>query len=129
MNQFILAWYTRVIFFLLTEDFLSCSINSLKPCSKNQICNGTTSKCDCDIDFVKEGTECVKFLDEVPAYHRGTIAVTAIFSVALLLFGFILIAKKYKLLDYVRDKINYRRTNEVMYEDVMIGQDDPPINP
>lgn len=63
------------------------------------------------------------------ARHGATAAVVSIFTLALLAAGLFLVIKKYNLIEYVRQKINLRRGNDVMYEDVMIGNDDPPLNP
>lgn len=61
--------------------------------------------------------------------HGGTIAVAVIFTLALLIGGLILVIRKYNLMQYVQQKITLRRGHDVMYEDVMIGQDDPPLSP
>lgn len=61
--------------------------------------------------------------------HDVTTAVVSIFAVALILGGLVLVVRKYNLIEYARQKIDSRRNNDVTYEDVMIGQDDPPLSP
>lgn len=63
------------------------------------------------------------------SYSGATIATVTIFTLALLIAGAVLVIRKYNLIEYVRQKIQTRRNNDVMYEDVMIGNDDPPLSP
>lgn len=63
----------------------------------------------------------------VPPSH--TAAIITVFTLVLIAFGLVLIVRKYNLVEYARQKINLRRNNDVMYEDVMIGNDDPPLSP
>lgn len=70
---------------------------------------------------------------EDPSYdysaHNATAAVVTIFTLALVICGLVLVIRKYNLIEYLRQKINLKRNGDVMYEDVMIGQDDPPLTP
>lgn len=79
--------------------------------------------------FVLIGEECELPGDNADSAHFLTTAVVTIFTLALVLCGLYLVIRKYELLEYVTQKINLRRNNDVMYEDVMIGQDDPPLSP
>lgn len=79
--------------------------------------------------FVRIGDDCSLPKPDVPADHGATAAVVTVFTLALLICGLVLVVRKYDLVDYVRQKINQRRNNDIMYEDVMIGQDDPPLSP
>lgn len=102
----------------------------LEPCpGNNQICNETTHQCGCIPGYVLIGEDCEVPDDSVDTGHYLTTAVVTIFTLALVICGLYLVIRKYDLIEYVRQKINMRRNNDVMYEDVMIGQDDPPLSP
>lgn len=64
-----------------------------------------------------------------PYHHGATVSIVTIFALVLIVSGLVLVIRKYNLVDYIRQKINQRRNNDVMYEDVMIGNDDPPLSP
>lgn len=110
-----------------SEHILPCNDTLLiTGCSANEKCNSTTLQCDCLRGFVRVGDDC----EEPGVPHSGaTIATITIFTLALLVAGAILVIRKYNLIEYVQQKINSRRNNDVMYEDVMIGNDDPPLSP
>lgn len=116
--------------FFLTEHIL-CNKTALDPCpGDNQICKEATSECVCKEGFVFVGVDC-----EPPDSghdrpdHTATTAIVTIFALVLVMCGLVLVVRKYNLVEYVRQKINSRRNNDVMYEDVMIGNDDPPLSP
>lgn len=79
--------------------------------------------------FVRVGDDCETPGDDSGSYNGATIAIVTIFTLALLITGIVLVVRKYNLVDYVRQKIEARRSHDVMYEDVMIGNDDPPLSP
>ncbi|XP_068627832.1 uncharacterized protein [Battus philenor] len=126
------AYTVTVILYLLcvcTEHILSCNVTSLAPCpAENQFCNETTRSCECLEGFYQVGDEC-QTPSSYMSSHDVTAAVVSIFAVALIGCGLVLVVRKYNLIEYARQKINSRRNNDVMYEDVMIGQDDPPLSP
>lgn len=64
-----------------------------------------------------------------PTSHTATTVIITLFTVALIICGIVLVFRKYDLLSHLRQRLNFRRNNDVMYEDVMIGQDDPPLSP
>lgn len=74
------------------------------------------------------GGDCVEEAD-AGSSHDATAAVVSIFTIALVVAGLVLVIRKYNLIEYIRQKINLKRNNDIMYEDVMIGQDDPPLVP
>lgn len=78
--------------------------------------------------FYQVGDEC-QTPSSYMSSHDVTTAVVSIFAVALILGGLVLVVRKYNLIEYARQKIDSRRNNDVTYEDVMIGQDDPPLSP
>lgn len=120
--------YYELIFFL-TEHILSCNSSVYGVCTENQFCNATSSQCECIKGYVRLGDDCEPPGDETASGHGATVAIASIFTIALILCGLFLVIRKYNLVDYVRQKINMRRNNDVMYEDVMIGNDDPPLTP
>lgn len=75
------------------------------------------------------GNECVEPDSNPSEPHGAAAAVIAIFTIALVICGLYLVIRRYNLVEYARQKMNARRNNDVMYEDVMIGQDDPPLSP
>ncbi|XP_063380218.1 uncharacterized protein LOC134666831 [Cydia fagiglandana] len=112
------------------DDILSCNPAMLEPCpGDHQICNQTTKICDCLPDFVRVEKNCEPPSNDYPAKHSATAAVVTIFTLALVICGLVLIVRKYNLIEYLRQKINLKRNGDIMYEDVMIGQDDPPLTP
>ncbi|KPJ14082.1 hypothetical protein RR48_02683 [Papilio machaon] len=112
-----------------TEFILSCNVTSLEPCpGENQFCNQTTRSCECLEGFYQVGDEC-QTPSSYMSNHDVTAAVVSIFAIALIVCGLVLVVRKYNLIEYARQKINSQRNNDVMYEDVMIGQDDPPLSP
>lgn len=78
--------------------------------------------------YASDGDDCIP-LSSYASSHDTTAAVVSIFTIALVVCGLVLVIRKYNLVEYVRQKINMRRNNDIMYEDVMIGQDDPPLVP
>ncbi|XP_045492532.1 uncharacterized protein LOC123691978 [Colias croceus] len=111
-----------------TEHILSCNTSSLEPCpGKNEVCK--YDQCVCPDDLVREGEDCLFPTPDSAASHDVTAAIVSIFTIALVIVGLVLVIRKYNLIEYVRQKIDLRRNNDVMYEDVMIGQDDPPLSP
>lgn len=63
----------------------------------------------------------------VPDVTSAVPAVLTVLTLTLLLGGAALLTWKYRLLQKLRERL--QRRHHVMYEDVMIGQDDPPIDP
>lgn len=121
--------YPRALFFL-TDHILSCNANILGECTgDNQFCNGTANECQCKNGFTWVGENCEEPDSDSSGPHNAAAAVIAIFTIALVICGLYLVIRKYNLVEYARQKINARRNNDVMYEDVMIGQDDPPLSP
>ncbi|CAB3222724.1 unnamed protein product [Arctia plantaginis] len=112
-----------------SEHILSCNVSIYGTCPALQTCNETTSKCDCLRGFIRIGDDCEKPDSNVTSYSGATIATVTIFTLALLIAGAVLVIRKYNLIEYVQQKIRSRRNNDVMYEDVMIGNDDPPLSP
>lgn len=78
--------------------------------------------------YTSDGDDCIP-ISSYASSHDATAAVVSIFTIALVVFGLVLVIRRYNLIEYVRQKINLRRNNNIMYEDVMIGQDDPPLVP
>ncbi|CAH0717515.1 unnamed protein product, partial [Brenthis ino] len=112
-----------------TEHILFCNVTQLNSCpGKNHICNETSHQCVCLEGYDSEGDDCVPVTSDASS-HDATAAVVSIFTIALVVFGLVLVIRKYNLIEYARQKINLRRNNDIMYEDVMIGQDDPPLVP
>lgn len=118
----------RCVFFL-TEHIRSCNDTLLGTCPEHQSCNSTTLQCDCLRGFVRVGDDCETPGDESTSHSSATIATVTIFTLALLIAGAVLVIRKYNLIEYIHQKIEARRNNDVMYEDVMIGNDDPPLSP
>ncbi|CAH2236647.1 uncharacterized protein LOC120623652 [Pararge aegeria] len=114
-----------------TEHILSCNVTQLDSCPGNyQVCNETSLQCYCLEGYVRYGERCFeKSVVSASSDQDATAAVVSIFTIALVVAGLVLVIRKYNLIDYVRHKINMRRNNDIMYEDVMIGQDDPPLVP
>uniref|UniRef100_A0A1E1W005 EGF-like domain-containing protein n=1 Tax=Pectinophora gossypiella TaxID=13191 RepID=A0A1E1W005_PECGO len=111
------------------DHILSCNVTALEPCpGYNQICNETSHQCECMPGFSRYEEHCYE-PDDMPTAHHTTAVLVTIFTLALLICGLVLVVRKYNLIEYVRQKINLRRNNDIMYEDVMIGQDDPPLSP
>ncbi|XP_026313819.1 uncharacterized protein LOC113225660 [Hyposmocoma kahamanoa] len=112
------------------DHILSCDAHVLDQCTgANQFCNQTAHECQCIKGFIWVGDECVDPDVDPSEPHSAAAAVIAIFTIALVICGLYLVIRKYNLVEYARQKINARRNNDVMYEDVMIGQDDPPLSP
>lgn len=95
----------------------------------NQFCNETAHECQCNNGFIWVGEDCEEPDSDSSGPHSAAAAVIAIFTIALVICGLYLVIRKYNLVEYARQKINARRNNDVMYEDVMIGHDDPPLSP
>lgn len=83
----------------------------------------------CDKGFVFVDEQCVTPSHHSSGTHGVTTAIITIFMLVLLASGVVLVVRKYNLIELARQKINSRRSNDVMYEDVMIGNDDPPLSP
>ncbi|XP_046978641.1 uncharacterized protein LOC124544220 [Vanessa cardui] len=117
------------ISYAYTEHILFCNTSQLYSCpGNNQVCNGTSNECYCLEQYVRNGDDCVAE-SESSSNHDATAAVVSIFTIALVVSGLVLVIRKYNLIEYIHQKINLKRSNDVMYEDVMIGQDDPPLVP
>ncbi|CAH0668653.1 unnamed protein product [Spodoptera exigua] len=112
-----------------SEHILSCNVTALYPCPQNQKCVAKTNQCECLEGFVRVGDDCETPADASGSHSGVTVALVTICTLALLITGAVLVVRKYNLVDYVRQKIEARRTHDVMYEDVMIGNDDPPLSP
>lgn len=105
-------------------------MTDIEPCKGlHQICNGTTLRCDCMEGFAFVEDDCETPSAAEPYHHGATVSIVTIFALVLIVSGLVLVIRKYNLVDYIRQKINQRRNNDVMYEDVMIGNDDPPLSP
>lgn len=101
----------------------------IEPCKgEHRVCNETTLLCGCADGFVLVGDNCERPSDS-DHHFSPTTSIVTIFALVLVVSGLVLVIRKYNLIDYVRQKINQRRNNDVMYEDVMIGNDDPPLSP
>lgn len=96
---------------------------------KNQKCSAELHKCVCLDGYVMDDGQCVEPDSEPFMAHDTTAVVISIFTISLVVVGLVLVIKRYSLMEYIRRKINLRRNTDVMYEDVMIGQDDPPLVP
>lgn len=118
----------RTIFFL-TDHILSCNESLLYQCGANQKCTAATHQCDCLEGFIRVGDDCEASADDTGSDNGATIAIVTIFTLALLITGAVQVVRKYNLIEYIRQKIEARRSHDVMYEDVMIGNDDPPLSP
>ncbi|CAG9562858.1 unnamed protein product [Danaus chrysippus] len=115
------------IHFANTENILSCSVSKFNnSCRENQKCDQSTLQCQCLEGFVEDGDECISESSKPASDHDVTAAVVSIFTIALVVAGLVLVIRKYNLIEYIRQKIALRRNHDIMYEDVMIGQDDPP---
>lgn len=115
--------------FFLTEHILPCNVTSIEPCpGYYQFCNETSLRCECIDGYYRVDDKC-QTPSAYMSSHDVTAVVVSIFAVALIVCGLVLVVRKYNLIEYARQKINSRRNNDVMYEDVMIGQDDPPLSP
>uniref|UniRef100_A0A2A4JIJ8 EGF-like domain-containing protein n=1 Tax=Heliothis virescens TaxID=7102 RepID=A0A2A4JIJ8_HELVI len=112
-----------------SEHILSCNETVLEACPDNQRCSASSHECECVEGFVRVGDDCETPADASGSHNGATVAIATIFTLALLITGVVLVVRKYNLIDYVRQKIEARRTHDVMYEDVMIGNDDPPLSP
>ncbi|KAM3958235.1 uncharacterized protein ACR2FA_007791 [Aphomia sociella] len=113
-----------------SDHILSCNVTSLPPCpGEHMVCSEATNQCECLQGFTLVGEECESSDSYSPPSHTAIAAVVTIFTLALVICGLVLVVRKYNLVEYARQKINMRRNNDVMYEDVMIGHDDPPLSP
>ncbi|XP_030022803.1 uncharacterized protein LOC115441999 [Manduca sexta] len=121
----------NLIHYVSSDHILSCDANSLDTSCRgdHQICNLTSSLCYCEKGFVMVGDECEVPSDDSLASHGSTYVVVIVFTIALVICGLVLVIRKYNLIEYMRQKINMYRNNDVIYEDVMIGNDDPPLSP
>lgn len=126
MNQFVLFVFES--FIILTEHILPCNSTLLGTCTgKNEVCKD--NQCECDDDFVRYYDDCVPQETATTAKYDVTAAIISIFTISIVIVGLVVVIKKYNLIEYVRQKIELRRSHNVMYEDVMIGHDDPPLSP
>ncbi|VVC91108.1 unnamed protein product [Leptidea sinapis] len=124
----VIAIFISFVHYSYTDHILPCNTTLLEPCPGNQlICKH--NECVCDDGFVKDDDTCVPSNQISYGSLDATAAIVTIFTIALVVVGLVLVARKYNLIEYVRQKINLRRNPDVMYEDVMIGQDDPPLRP
>ncbi|CAG9135300.1 unnamed protein product [Plutella xylostella] len=129
LTDIVLTLIFNVLHTAYAQHILSCNVTTLESCTgENQICSAKTGQCECLDGFTMSDGQCAAAA-AAGARHGATAAVVSIFTLALLAAGLFLVIKKYNLIEYVRQKINLRRGNDVMYEDVMIGNDDPPLNP
>nr|XP_053599558.1 uncharacterized protein LOC128669100 [Plodia interpunctella] len=125
----IAALILNLVHFAYTDHILSCNVTAIEPCpGDNQKCIEASNRCECVSGFTMVDDEC-KPGSASPTSHATTAVLVTLFTLALLAGGLALVIRKYNLVEYVRQKINLRRNNDVMYEDVMIGQDDPPLSP
>ncbi|XP_028173734.1 uncharacterized protein LOC135073426 [Ostrinia nubilalis] len=112
-----------------SEHILPCNVSSPEPCpGENEVCVQQTGQCVCKAGFVFVDDNCAPEGTDTSS-HTATIVIVSLFTLALLVCGIVLVFRKYDLLNHIRQRINLRRNNDVMYEDVMIGQDDPPLSP
>ncbi|CAG9791701.1 unnamed protein product [Diatraea saccharalis] len=118
----------NLVYCVYSEHILPCNVSALYPCQgQNQVCNQLTRQCVCKSGFTFVNDSC-----EIPSEdsrHTVTGIVVSVFTIALIACGIILVFRKYDLANYIRQKISMRRNNTAAYEDVMIGHDDPPLNP
>ncbi|XP_041973176.1 uncharacterized protein LOC121728913 [Aricia agestis] len=113
-----------------SDNILPCNATEIGGCpGKHQKCIQETGQCACLDGYVMHDGECLDGSSDPYSAHDTTAAVVSIFTISLVVVGLVLVIRKYSLIEYVRQKINLRRNNDVMYEDVMIGQDDPPLVP
>ncbi|RVE44395.1 hypothetical protein evm_010965 [Chilo suppressalis] len=120
----------NLIYCAYSEHILSCNVTTLNPCpGANQVCNQLTHQCVCKDGFTLVDDNCESPSADTSSRHTVTGIVVSIFTIALLVCGIVLVFRKYDLANYIRQKINMRRNNSTTYEDVMIGQDDPPLSP
>ncbi|XP_077300323.1 uncharacterized protein LOC143921071 [Arctopsyche grandis] len=106
--------------------------------SSNLLCNENTRRCEClgHLHFNKHSealdAACVEelptdVLSTPSESNHATTVIVVLFFIGLIVSGLVLAVRRYNLIHWFRQKIISRRDNNVMYEDVMIGQDDPPI--
>ncbi|XP_075972510.1 uncharacterized protein LOC142974227 [Anticarsia gemmatalis] len=123
------ALLVNLIQYGCSEHILPCNVSIYNQCPEHQTCNATTSQCDCLRGLIRVGDDCESPGDDSTSHSGVAIATVTIFTLALLIAGAVLVIRKYNLIEYVHQKIESRRNNDVMYEDVMIGNDDPPLSP
>ncbi|CAK1551500.1 unnamed protein product [Leptosia nina] len=124
----LVAIFLNFIQCALTEDIRPCNMTILGQCpGKNEICK--QSKCECDVGFLRYYDECISKVTDISSRYDVTAAIISIFTIAIVTVGLVVVIRKYNLIEYVRQKIELRRTHNIMYEDVMIGHDDPPLSP
>ncbi|KAL4704697.1 hypothetical protein ACJJTC_011481 [Scirpophaga incertulas] len=112
------------------ENILSCDVHSVEPCpGENQICIEKTKQCVCKEGFTLVDENCLAPSPDSSSSHTTTTIIVVIFTLALLVCGLVLVFRKYNLVNYIRQQINLRRGNNETFENVMIGQDDPPLSP
>ncbi|XP_047519800.1 uncharacterized protein LOC125059423 [Pieris napi] len=111
-----------------TEHILPCNTTLMGQCTgNNEICK--ENKCECDDDFARYYDECVPQEAATTARYDVTAAIISIFTISIVIVGLVVVIRKYNLIEYIRQKIELRRSHNIMYEDVMIGHDDPPLSP
>ncbi|XP_028039522.1 mucin-like protein [Bombyx mandarina] len=126
----IAAFTLNFLQYVTSDHILPCNVTAIEPCKgKNEVCVQKTLQCVCEKGFIRVGDDCEEPSDDTGGPHGATAAIVSIFTIALIVCGLVLVVRKYNLIEYMRQKINQRRTNDVMYEDVMIGNDDPPLSP
>lgn len=138
--DYILPLLFNIVNLGLCDDAPSCSVNKItRVCEgPHRICREDTQKCVCvsgynlvrvNSETSPDGYMCVSsnLTTDTSSNHKTTVIIVALFTTCLVLCGLFLLVHRYKFMDYIRQKIMMRRHNEILYEDVMIGQDDPPI--
>ncbi|XP_059061196.1 uncharacterized protein LOC131854089 [Achroia grisella] len=126
----IAALILNLIHCVYSDHILSCNVSAIHQCpEEHKFCNEKTGQCECLQGFTLVEKHCEPSESALTTRHTATAAIVTIFTLALVICGLVLVVRRYNLIEYIRQKINLRRNNDVMYEDVMIGQDDPPLSP
>lgn len=117
----------------------TCDSVKLGSCGHpNLVCQDGTNKCKCAFGFLFNNKSetlddaCLKTLSSnTPAdkssHNPATTIIVTLILLALIVTALVFTVRRYNLMHWFRQNVISRRDNNVMYEDVMIGQDDPPI--
>lgn len=127
-------------FSIVTVSLPKCEASDLLACGgvTGILCNEKTGKCECQdgYEFDPFNTDlenaCVMYPSNkvlpTPEGHSWTMAIILLLTFVLNVCALVFIVRRYHLVRWFRQKLFTRRDSGVTYEDVMIGQDDPPIS-
>lgn len=148
---FSIRWVNHQIWYFYFFKYFLCSLGD-RPCSSldlvdpkcssSEVCDETTNTCQCPPGHERAGpTVCIAIKTDVsttPSYSSliedqssGSVVIGVLIPVILIgfvMFG-VYLSRKYRLVAWIRGKINHRNEN---YDEFMIGQDlddddDPPL--